>query len=55
MVDTHVQDKSSLVVNEGETILFHDIITSNITNDDHLECKTRLIDGSYNPFIITSA
>ncbi|CAK9231313.1 unnamed protein product [Sphagnum troendelagicum] len=53
--DTHVQDRSSLVVNERETILDQDMITSSITDDDHSECRTRSVDESCNPFIITSA
>ncbi|CAK9879600.1 unnamed protein product [Sphagnum jensenii] len=53
--DTHVQDRSSLVVNERETTLDQDMITSSITDDDHSECRTRSVDESCNPFIITSA
>jgi hypothetical protein len=53
--DTHVQDRSSLVVNEREITLDQDMITSSITDDDHSECRTRSVDESCNPFIITSA
>ncbi len=53
--DTHVQDRSSLVVNERETTLDKDMITGSITDDDHSECRTRSVDESCNPFIITSA
>ncbi len=49
--DTPVQDRSSLVVNERETTFDQDMIT----DDDHLECRTRSVDESCNPFIITSA